>query len=267
MIVVPMSDELELALSKTREWLQDKIQSNPEFEAALSQRGYLAELYVFSDWRTDRPLSKELIDEYLQLLQRLGYSKDSVRCALAAIGWWLDRIREINAQDDAADPNTAEQIRRLIAQVRPSRKPRSSPPSSNRHISKTDLQIVMETCAGDASPLGVRDAAIAALLWATGINYASVTRLTIFDLREREPNVYSLAFKRSDKEEPTIDLPEKASQFLAHWLTLRGSNLGPLFYEIKGTDRILWGNRMTDGSVKSMLRQRLKQSDQALEEV
>lgn len=259
-----MSDELELALSKTREWLQDKIQSNSELEATLVQRGYLAELYVFSDWRAERPLSRELIDEYIQLLQRLGYSKNSVRCALAAIGWWLDRVQEINAKDEA-DPTLSEQIRQLIAQVRPSRKLRSATPSNSRHISKTDLQVAMETCAVDTSPLGVRDAAVAALLWATGINYTSVTRLTIFDIREREPNLYSLAFKRSDKEEPTIDLPEKVSRFLAHWLELRGSNLGPLFYEIKGADKILWGNRMSDGSVKTMLRKRLKQAQSSEE--
>jgi integrase len=260
-----MSDELELALSKTREWLQNKIKNNPELEATLVQRGYLAELYVFSDWRAERPLSQGLIEEYIQLLQRLGYSKSSVRCALAAIGWWLDRILEINAKDEA-DRTTNEQIRQWIAQVRPSRKLRPATPSNSRHISKTDFQVAMETCAADASPLGVRDTAIAALLWATGINYASVTRLTIFDIREREPNLFSLAFKRSDTAEPTIDLPEKVSRLVANWLALRGSNLGPLFYEIKGADKILWGNRMNDGSVKAMLRKRLKQA-QSSEEV
>jgi integrase len=255
-----MSDELELALSQTRVWLQNKIKSNPELEATLVQRGYLAELYVFSDWRADRPLSQELIDEYIQLLQRLGYSKNSVRYALTAIGWWLDRILEISTKDDQADPTTNEQIRQLIARVRPSRKFRSTPQSSNRHISKVDLQIVVETSAVDASPLGVRDAAIAALLWATGLNYANITRLTIFDIRERAPNLFSLAFKRNDREEPSIDLPEKVSQFLSNWLAMRGNNLGPLFYEIKGTDKILWGNRMSNNSVKTMLRRRLQQA-------
>lgn len=255
-----MSEELELALSQTRVWLENTIESHPELEATLVQRGYLAELYMFSDWRGDRPLSQELIDEYVQLLQRLGYSKNSVRYAVAAIGWWLDRILEINTKDDQADPTTNEQIRHLIERIRPSRKFRPSPHSNNRHISKADLQVVMETCADDVSPLAVRDAAIAALLWATGINYAGVTRLTFFDIREREPNHYSLEYKRSDKAELSVDLPEKASQLLSNWLAMRGNNLGPLFYEIKGTDKILWGKRMSDGSVNIMLRRRLKQA-------
>lgn len=255
-----MSEELELALDQTRVWLENTIQSHPELEATLVQRGYLAELYTFSDWRGDRPLSQELIDEYIQLLQRLGYSKNSVRYAVAAISWWLDQILEINTKDDQADPTTNEQIRHLIERIRPSRKFRPSPQSNNRHITKTDLQVVMETCADDMSPLAVRDAAIAAVLWATSLNYASVTRLTFFDIREREPNRYSLAYKRGDKADLAVDLPEKASQFLSNWLTMRGNNLGPLFYEIKGVDRILWGKRMSNGSVNIMLRRRLKQA-------
>ena len=247
-----MSDELELALSKTHVWLEDKIQKHPELEATLVQRGYLAELYVFSDWRADRPLSKELIDEYVQLLQRLGYSKASVRCALAAIGWWLDRILEISSKQSENAQITDEEIRQLIALVRPSRKSRGLPQNNTRRISKTDLQIVMEACANDTSPLGLRDGAIAALLWATGISYASVTRLTIFDIREREPNAFSLDFRPMDRGAPPVDLPERASRFLSNWLRLRGSNLGPLFYEIRGTDKILWGNRLTNGSVKPL---------------
>ena len=254
-----MSDELELALSKTREWLQDKIQSHPELEATLLQRGYLAELYVFSDWRGDRRLSKELIEEYIQLLQRLGYSRASVRCALAALGWWLDRILELVSRDGESDQTTEEQIRQLLALVRPTRQARVSPQNSTRRVAKTDLQIVMEVCANDPSPLGRRDGAIAALLWATGVSYATVTRLTLFDIRVREPNGFSLDFRRLDRDESPVDLPETACRFLSNWLSLRGGNLGPLFYEIRGTDKILWGNRMTDGSVKNMLRTRLKQ--------
>jgi len=255
-----MSHELEVAISNTREWIQNEIANAPEFEASLVRRGYLAELFAFSDWRGNRPLSKEVIDEYRSMLQRSGYSPVSVKRALAAIGWWLERILQISSPDEEPDEASKEQIRALIALLRSSPSPRPPSPSSSKRISKAQLQTIMKVCADDASPLGLRDGAIVALLWATGISYTSLTRSTIFDIRSEESGGQKLSFRWKDRQERIVDLPATASELLAKWVGLRGMNLGPLFYEVKGTDRIQWGHGITKASVKRMLWSRLEQA-------
>lgn len=253
-----MSRELEIAISNTREWIQTKL-SDPSFKAILVRRGYLAELFAFSDWRADRPLSKEVIDEYCQLLQRSGYSALSVKRALGAIGWWLESILETSSEDEESDP-AREEIRKLVSLLRSTHSPQASPQSSSNRISKAQLQAIMQACSRDSTPRGLRDAAIVALLFATDISYANLSRLTIYNVRSSSSNGHTISFKRKDKQELEVDLPATASKFLSNWLEFRGQNLGPLFYEIKGTDKVLWGQAITETSVRMLLRSRLEEA-------
>ena len=118
----------------------------------------------------------------------------------------------------------------------------------------------MQVCSRDATPKSLRDAAVVALLLATDIGYASLSRLTIYNVRSNGSTSHTLSYQRRDKEDQTVDLPATTSKFLSNWLGFRGQNLGPLFYEIKGTDRVLWGHAMTEASVRALLKSRLEQA-------
>lgn len=253
-----MSRELESAISNTREWIQDMLRSDPNSEEVLVRRGYLAELYAFSDWRADRSLSKETIDEYFQLLQRSGYSPVSVKRALSAIEWWLDRILELGSKD-GVPVQSIEEIRSLNSSLRSASGPKASPPRNRNRISKAQLLNAMQVCSRDATPRGLRDAALVALLIATDISYRSLARLTIYNIRSTSPNGCAIAIKQQDKHEVIIDLPATASDSVSNWLNLRGKGLGPLFYEIKGTREVLWGSAMTEKTVRKVLRSRLEE--------
>ncbi|HEX7588709.1 MAG TPA: hypothetical protein VF478_10375 [Anaerolineae bacterium] len=247
-----MSSELELAISNTREWIQSKL-TDPNFEAILVRRGYLVELYAFSDWRANRPLSKNLIDDYGHLLQRSGYSPLSVKRAWSAIEWWLGCILETRLQDD--EPAQArEDIGKIVASFHSSPSPQAIPQNSSSRISKAQLFSILQVCSRDSTPKSQRDAAVVALLLATDISYASLSRLTIYNVRSNGSEGYTISYQRKEKEEQTVDLPTTACKFLSNWLGIRGQNLGPLFYEIKGTDRVLWGQAMTESSVRTLLK-------------
>jgi site-specific recombinase XerD len=259
-----MPSELEIAISNTREWIQSKL-SDPDFESILVRRGYTAELFAFTDWRSDRPLSKEVIDEYCQLLQRSGYSALSVKRALDAIGWWLETILEASSEED--EPNqTTEEVRKMVALLRSPHSPPPAAQSSSTRISKAQLLSIMEVCSRDSTPKSQRDAAIVALLLATDISYASLSKLTTYNVRGSGSNGYTISFKRKDKQELEVDLPKPSSKFLSSWLEFRGQNLGPLFYEIKGTERVLWGQAMTETSVRMLLRSRLEEAKSPIDQ-
>lgn len=253
-----MSSELEFAISNTREWIQNKL-TDPNFEATLIRRGYLGELYAFSDWRADRPLSKHLVDDYCQLLQRSGYSALSVKRALNAIEWWLENILETGREVEEPD-HIREEIGNLVTLLNSSHNPQPSPPISTNRISKAQLSTIMQVCSRDSTPKSLRDAAVVALLIATDIGYASLSRLTLYNVRSNDTTGHTLSYQRKDREEQTIDLPATSSKFLSSWLGFRGQNLGPLFYEIRGTERVLWGQAMTESSVRSLLKDRLEQA-------
>jgi site-specific recombinase XerD len=259
-----MSSELEIAISDTREWIQRKL-SEPDFEAVLVRRGYLGELFAFTDWRADRPLSKEIIDEYCQLLHRSGYSALSVKRALDAIGWWLETILETSSEEDEPS-QTTEDVRRMVSLLRSPHSPPASAQSSSSRISKAQLLSIMEVCSRESTPKSLRDAAIVALLLATDISYASLSRLTTYNVRGSGSDGYTISFKRKDRQEAEVDLPKTSARFLSSWLGFRGQNLGPLFYEIKGTERILWGQAMTETSVRLLLRSRLEEAKSPIDQ-
>jgi site-specific recombinase XerD len=253
-----MSSELESAISNPREWLQNKL-TDPNFEATLIRRGYLEELYAFSDWRAGRSLTKQLVDDYYFLLQRSGYSPLSVKRALNAVGWWLASILETSPEDEEPD-RLREEIGNLVTLLNSSRSPQASPPNSTNRISKAQLLSIMQVCSRDSAPKNLRDAAVVALLIATDIGYASLSRLTIYNVRSNGATGHTLSYQRKDKEEQTVDLPASSSKFLSNWLGFRGQNLGPLFYEIKGSERVLWGHAMTESSVRMLLKSRLEEA-------
>ena len=253
-----MSSELEIAISHPREWIQNKL-TDPNYEAILVRRGYLVELYAFSDWRANRPLSKNLIDDYYQLLQRSGYSSLSLKRALNAIEWWLTSILDTNPEDEEPD-QLREAIGNIVTSLNSSHSPQASPPNSSSRISKAQLLSIMQVCSRDSTPKSLRDAAVVALLLATDIGYASLSRLTIYNVRSNGAEGHTISYQRKDKEEQTVDLSTTSSKFLSSWLGLRGQNLGPLFYEIKGTERVLWGQAMTEASVRALLKSRLEEA-------
>jgi len=101
---------------------------------------------------------------------------------------------------------------------------------------------------------------------ATDISYANLSRLTTYNVRSNPPTGYTISFKRKDKQDFEVDLAESSSRFLSSWLEFRGQNLGPLFYDIKGTDRVLWGQAMTETLVRQMLKGRLDEAKSPIDQ-
>lgn len=102
---------------------------------------------------------------------------------------------------------------------------------AGRDLSAGELAALLAACESDSSPAGARDAAIIALMYATGLRRASVVRL---DLKDYDPAPGALHIKEAKrgKEYRAYVSQSGAQQALDDWLSVRGHEPGPLFWPV-----------------------------------
>lgn len=107
----------------------------------------------------------------------------------------------------------------------PRRPQRVSPPL--RLISATECGALLAVCAADPDPYsGSRDAAIIAVLAATGLRASEVTEL---ELADWDPDSATLRVRTVKGRGLTAHLPPIAGTYLHAWLARRGMDAGSLF--------------------------------------
>ena len=97
---------------------------------------------------------------------------------------------------------------------------------AGRNIPSEEMAAILAACLAESGPLGVRDAAMAALMHSTGLRRAEVASALIerYDASERALKVIGKGNK-----ERTVYLHLDAVAYLGRWLALVGSRRGPLF--------------------------------------
>jgi len=129
---------------------------------------------------------------------------------------------------------------------------------AGRELAGGELAGLLQACADDLTPAGVRDASILAILYGCGLRRAEVTALTLTDY-EREAGRLRVFGKRS-KERYTY-LPTGAVLALADWLTLRGDLPGALFVAIRKGGKIdPAGRHMTTQAIYNLLERRAEEA-------
>jgi site-specific recombinase XerD len=134
---------------------------------------------------------------------------------------------------------------------------------AGRSISAGELSALMDTCAQDQGPAGVRDAAIVALLYSCGLRRAELVGL---DVEDYDAEARTLAIRQRGRgagpkrgKERLAHVVDGAAAALADWLTIRGDGPGALFVNIwKGGH--LKGNRLTTQAVYHILQKRAAQA-------
>lgn len=120
-----------------------------------------------------------------------------------------------------------EKIRK-IKNVKGSRVP------AGRNIHQDEMATLLAHCLADETPAGVRDAAMVAVLYSTGIRREEAARAMIerFDPAERALRVVGKGNK-----ERSVYLNPSAVPYLDRWLRVIGERRGPLFRPVDQ-----WGN-------------------------
>jgi site-specific recombinase XerD len=127
----------------------------------------------------------------------------------------------------------AEDLARAIdvGQVEGSREP------AGRNLHADEIRALLAACLAEPGPLGIRDAAMVALLQSTGLRRDEVAGALLerYDAGER-----SLRVIGKGNKERTVYLHPAAIPYLERWMVVVGARRGPVFRPV---DR--WGN-LTD---------------------
>jgi len=134
---------------------------------------------------------------------------------------------------------------------------RGSRPPHGRHLAADEIRALFHLCATDASPAGIRDAALLGVLYGAGLRRAEVVALSLPDYAAEDG---ALMVRGKGNKVRVAYLRGGAAQALAAWLTVRGPSAGrdgttPLFTRIyKGGTVTPY--RLTPQAVLDILRRR-----------
>jgi site-specific recombinase XerD len=125
-----------------------------------------------------------------------------------------------------------------------------------RALSAGELRALFDTCAGDPSPAGARDAALFAILYA-GLRRSEAVAL---DLADYDPEAGALTVRAGKgHKDRTTYTDDGGREALADWLAIRGQEPGPLLYPIRKGGR-LQRRRMSGDAVLEILSRRAERA-------
>lgn len=125
-----------------------------------------------------------------------------------------------------------------------------------RALAFGELNALITACYQDNTPIGFRDAALIAVLYAVGLRRSEVVKLDLANYDEETTAVTILGAKGGKERICYLGTGHDA---MADWLKLRGRAAGPLFYPIRRGGHIE-KHRMTEQSILFILKKRGKEA-------
>jgi integrase len=127
-----------------------------------------------------------------------------------------------------------------------------------RALVRRELQKLFQVCAKDLSPAGRRDAALIAVGYGGGLRRSEVVALDVSDYNAERTEV---RVRRGKGQKARICYATNGAKLaLDAWLSVRGTEPGPLFWPADGRGRPLVNRRMSDQAVLLLLQRRAKQA-------
>jgi len=201
-------------------------------KSAVGRRGMLSQLRKVArilgapdidavNWAT---LNAANVRAILSALSTQNLAPASIATALNA----LKGVARAAWERGTLDTETYQRIRSI-------RPPAGSRLPAGRDIDAGERLALMQTTARDRTPAGVRDAAILAMLIATGMRRAELCGLRMSDVDLQSGKLRVLG--KGDKER-TVYLRNGALRYLRDWLAIRGDGPGPIFCRVNKGGRI-----------------------------
>jgi integrase/recombinase XerD len=181
------------------------------------------------------------------LRQRLSliYAPATVNIMLAALRGVLKECWRLGLLDAEAYHLAAD-----VKGVKGSRLPRG------RALSTGELRALFAACADAREPVGVRDAAIFATLYAGGLRRSEAVAL---DLDALDPETGALRVLGKGDKERLVYLQNGARAAIVDWIEIRGAEPGPLFLRALQSGGFQLA-RLTDQAMLYILRRRCEQA-------
>jgi len=137
--------------------------------------------------------------------------------------------------------------------IRSIRPPAGSRLPAGRDIDAGERLALMQATARDRTPAGARDAAILAMLIATGMRRAELCALRMGDVDLQSGKLRVIG--KGDKER-TVYLRNGAARYLRDWLAVRGGGPGPIFCRINKAGRIFPAHPLSPTAMHKIITKR-----------
>jgi integrase len=122
-----------------------------------------------------------------------------------------------------------------------------------RALNRDEIAALLRVCQNDSTPTGVRDAALIAILRASGVRRRELVNL---DYGHFNPETGALEVKNSKGgKDRTVYLSSQAIRVVLNWLKVRGNAPGPLLCPISKGKRVI-RRRLTSQAVLFILQKR-----------
>jgi len=178
----------------------------------------------------------------------IGYARSSVNKHLVALRRVLEEAWRLGLYKDYDDYHRAADVKSLRVESVP----------TGRNLEINELKMLIDVClnAGKNRTLGIRDASIITLSYATAIRRQEIVDLDLEDLDIGEGR---LEISGKGNKERIVYLEPGAINALQNWLTLRGYQPGPLYVRVTKGGKLI-NRRLTPQAIYYMLQNRQKQA-------
>jgi len=231
------------------------LDNDPQLRSKHTTRQYKSDLTNFEAWRNGRAITKTLVEEYAAQLQQEGKAPNTINQKLAAIRWFSRKMAD-RAMDELGDREMAEQALRVVAV----KDVKGERPERGRHIQQGELSALMDACISDTSPAGIRDAAIIAIAWATGLRREEIAGITLADLTNKATDSLDISVIGKGGKARTVYINDGALSALLDWLEVRGNEPGMLFVDVNKGGKVGSG-KLSGEALRKMLEKRSKEAE------
>jgi integrase len=240
--------------SNPRAAIETLLANDPRLISKHTTRQYKADLFDFEAWRAGRPITKTLVEEYAAKLQAEGKAPNTINQRLAAIRWYARKVADL-----ALDYSDNSEIARHAARVATVKDVKGERPERGRHIEQGELSALIEACTSDTSPAGIRDAAIIALAWSTGLRRDEISRIELADLVNKTEDGLDIGIVGKGGKVRVVYVNDGALAALVDWIELRGPEPGRLFVEVNKGGKIGEG-KLSGEALRKMLEKRSQEA-------
>ncbi|NDJ52810.1 MAG: tyrosine-type recombinase/integrase [Chloroflexi bacterium] len=127
---------------------------------------------------------------------------------------------------------------------------------TGRELQADELERLITVCLQEQTPIGLRDGALIALMYGTGMRRAEVVALNLEDYDSYEAR---LLVRGKGRKERNVYVVGVMAQLLSSWIEFRGDQPGALFYPAVKGGKFVDGP-MSDQAVYNILRKRADQA-------